>query len=75
MHFAVYEYAKEAFGGNRDGHHPLETALAGCSATVVNDALMTPVDCVKQRLQVGEGRCIEGCKQVAPASHPEASVS
>jgi solute carrier family 25 iron transporter 28/37 len=30
----------------------LATALAGASATLVNDAVMTPVDVVKQRLQV-----------------------
>ncbi|PNH00039.1 hypothetical protein TSOC_014158, partial [Tetrabaena socialis] len=33
------------------GLHPLETAAAGCVATLVNDALMTPVDSVKQRCQ------------------------
>ncbi|KAG2485519.1 hypothetical protein HYH03_015791 [Edaphochlamys debaryana] len=52
MHFAVYEAAKEALGGNREGLHPLATAAAGCTATVVNDALMTPVDSIKQRCQI-----------------------
>lgn len=55
LHFAVYELAKERLGGNRAGLHPVETATAGCVATVVNDALMTPVDSVKQRCQVGGG--------------------
>ncbi len=57
LHFAVYELAKERLGANRAGLHPLETAAAGCVATVVNDALMTPVDSVKQRCQVGLGAC------------------
>ncbi|GFR46249.1 hypothetical protein Agub_g7797 [Astrephomene gubernaculifera] len=59
LHFAMYEWAKEALGGNRQGLHPLETAAAGCVATVVNDALMTPVDSVKQRCQL-EGSPFRG---------------
>lgn len=64
LHFAVYEYAKEALGGNEQGLHPLKTAAAGCVATVVNDALMTPVDSVKQRLQV-EGSPYRGVLDAA----------
>ncbi|GLI65946.1 hypothetical protein VaNZ11_009627 [Volvox africanus] len=52
LHFAIYEWAKEYLGGHREGLHPVETAAAGCAATVVNDALMTPVDSVKQRCQL-----------------------
>mmetsp|Transcript_22897 Transcript_22897/g.40470 ORF Transcript_22897/g.40470 Transcript_22897/m.40470 type:complete len:370 (-) Transcript_22897:1171-2280(-) len=52
LHFAVYEMAKEALGGNKEGLRPVETALAGCTATMVSDAVMTPVDCIKQRCQV-----------------------
>ncbi len=54
MHFAVYELAKEAMGGNRGAtkHHPAIAAAAGALATVVNEMVMTPVDLVKQRLQV-----------------------
>jgi hypothetical protein len=33
----------------------LPTAAAGATATILNDAAMTPVDVVKQRLQVGVG--------------------
>jgi solute carrier family 25 iron transporter 28/37 len=52
LHFAVYEYAKESFGGNRRGYQWLPTAAAGATATLVNDGFMTPVDVIKQRLQV-----------------------
>ncbi|MEW5320102.1 MAG: hypothetical protein WDW38_011201 [Sanguina aurantia] len=52
MHFAVYELAKESLGGNREGLQPLATGLAGAVATITNDALMTPADVVKQRMQV-----------------------
>jgi solute carrier family 25 (mitochondrial iron transporter), member 28/37 len=61
----VYEAAKEALGGNRSGYQWLPTAGAGALATVVNDAIMTPVDVVKQRLQAsGAHVCHESC---APA--------
>lgn len=52
MYFTTYEVAKTAFGADRAVHSPVATALAGASATVVNDALMTPADVVKQRLQL-----------------------
>lgn len=51
LYFAVYEHAKDWLGGNAEGHHPVATATAGISATLVNEAVMTPVDVVKQRLQ------------------------
>ncbi|GBF95304.1 mitochondrial carrier protein [Raphidocelis subcapitata] len=52
LYFASYEAAKRALGGDAEGHHPLAAAAAGAAATLVNDAAMTPVDVVKQRLQV-----------------------
>lgn len=52
LYFAVYEVSKEKLGGNRPGHHLLATAVAGAVATVANDGIMTPIDVVKQRLQV-----------------------
>ena len=52
LHFAVYEHAKELLGGNAEGHQPIATAAAGATATIVNDACMTPMDVIKQRLQV-----------------------
>ena len=52
LYFATYELAKETLGGNEGGHHPGSTAIAGAIATIVNDAVMTPSDVIKQRLQV-----------------------
>eukprot|EP00879_Flechtneria_rotunda_P018405 GHRR01019307.1.p1 GENE.GHRR01019307.1~~GHRR01019307.1.p1 ORF type:complete len:291 (+),score=94.23 GHRR01019307.1:733-1605(+) len=64
LHFAIYERAKEVFGGNKKGYQWLPTAAAGATATIVNDGIMVPVDVIKQRLQVahspykGVGDCI-----------------
>lgn len=55
LHFAVYEYVREALGGNEEGHNSLIAGAAGAVATVMNDAIMTPTDVVKQRLQVCSG--------------------
>ncbi|KIY96601.1 Mitoferrin-1 [Monoraphidium neglectum] len=52
LYFATYEAAKSALGGNAGGHQPLAAAAAGATATLVNDAAMTPFDVIKQRLQV-----------------------
>ncbi|THU44511.1 hypothetical protein C4D60_Mb02t08150 [Musa balbisiana] len=53
-YFAVYELCKDRLGGNRqDGrHHPLIHAASGVAATIASDALLTPMDVVKQRLQL-----------------------
>lgn len=34
------------------GHHPVEVALAGASATIAMDGILTPMDAVKQRMQL-----------------------
>jgi solute carrier family 25 iron transporter 28/37 len=52
VYFAVYEAAKSKLGGNRKGHHPFAHGLAGALATVASDAVITPMDVVKQRLQL-----------------------
>ncbi|KAL3692190.1 hypothetical protein R1sor_005841 [Riccia sorocarpa] len=52
VYFSVYELAKEKLGGNEKGYHPLAHGLAGSMATVASDAVFTPMDVVKQRLQV-----------------------
>lgn len=61
LYFASYEAAKQLYGGNQEGHHPLATAAAGATATFVNDGCMTPWDVVKQRMQVGGGGCVGVC--------------
>lgn len=48
----MYESVKERLGANEEGHHPAAAAAAGASATLASDALMTPCDVIKQRLQV-----------------------
>ena len=60
MQFAVYERAKELLGGNAADHNPLVAGVAGTVATVINDAIMTPVDVIKQRLQVRVYTCLLG---------------
>ncbi|KAL6745765.1 mitochondrial carrier domain-containing protein [Haematococcus lacustris] len=52
VHFAVYEAVKQQLGGYRPGHNPLISGVAGAVATAFNDAIMTPADVIKQRLQV-----------------------
>ncbi|KAG8899594.1 Fe(2+) transporter [Tulasnella sp. 403] len=52
VHFGMYEFVKDLAGGNKPGHHPLATAIAGAAATTANDALMNPFDVIKQRMQL-----------------------
>ncbi|GMH09035.1 hypothetical protein Nepgr_010875 [Nepenthes gracilis] len=54
VYFSVYEFCKKAFsGGNRNNH--LAHAASGVCATVTSDAIFTPMDMVKQRLQLSGG--------------------
>ncbi|KAK9448596.1 mitochondrial carrier domain-containing protein [Limtongia smithiae] len=52
VYFSVYEFTKNALGGNEAGYHPLATSLAGACATTAADALMNPFDVIKQRMQL-----------------------
>jgi len=52
VYFGSYELVKDLAGGNRPGHQPLATSLAGATATITSDALMNPFDVIKQRMQV-----------------------
>ncbi|GAB4857442.1 hypothetical protein Ancab_015351 [Ancistrocladus abbreviatus] len=53
VYFSVYEICKDKLGGNRPGgHHPIIHAASGIAATVASDAVLTPMDVVKQRLQL-----------------------
>lgn len=66
VYFSVFEATKTALvnrvtnlGNTRwvtDETHPLIASGAGIAATVASDALMTPFDVLKQRMQVGEGQ-------------------
>ncbi|KAL8055896.1 hypothetical protein ABFX02_04G084800 [Erythranthe guttata] len=53
VYFSVYEFCKKRFsGGNPDNH--AAHAASGVCATVVSDGVLTPMDMVKQRLQLGD---------------------
>lgn len=52
LYFATYEHMKRALASDDGRHHPFHHAFAGACATVVGDAVQTPVDTVKQRLQM-----------------------
>ncbi|KAL8459566.1 hypothetical protein ACS0TY_036066 [Phlomoides rotata] len=59
VHFCAYEFFKKSFsGGNPDNH--LAHAASGACATVANDAVLTPMDMVKQRLQLGSSSPYRG---------------
>ena len=50
--FATYEWAKRRLSADDGAHHPARHAFAGAAATVIGDAVQTPVDTIKQRLQM-----------------------
>jgi solute carrier family 25 iron transporter 28/37 len=52
VNYGAYEYLKEKFGGNLPGHHPIAHAGAGALSTLLHDAIINPMDVIKQRLQV-----------------------
>ena len=52
---------QERLGVNQPGHHPAGAAFAGAAATVFHDAVMTPMDVVKQRLQLGYHKGMLDC--------------
>ena len=60
-YFTVYESMKTWLHVNEPGHHPLEAATCGASATMLHDVVMTPMDVVKQRLQLGYYSGVSDC--------------
>jgi len=52
LYFASYEFVKNKMGGNTPGNHPFIFALSGIIATTLGDAVMTPLDVVKQKRQL-----------------------
>ncbi|OEL29571.1 Mitoferrin [Dichanthelium oligosanthes] len=64
VYFSVYEFAKSALTDRFGPNNPAAHAASGVLATVASDAVFTPMDTVKQRLQLttspytGVGHCI-----------------
>ncbi|KAL8129861.1 hypothetical protein V2J09_019016 [Rumex salicifolius] len=54
VYFSVYEFCKKSLSRNNP-NNPLAHALSGICATVMSDAVFTPMDVVKQRLQLSGG--------------------
>jgi solute carrier family 25 (mitochondrial iron transporter), member 28/37 len=53
-YFSAYEFGKKTFNvSHESGHNPLGAAASGSLATMVHDAVLTPMDVVKQRMQLG----------------------
>ncbi|XP_010037681.2 mitoferrin [Eucalyptus grandis] len=63
VYFSIYELFKESLSSG-DPNNPVAHATAGVCATVASDAVITPLDMVKQRLQLerspyrGVGDCV-----------------
>ncbi|KAI4353448.1 hypothetical protein L6164_002397 [Bauhinia variegata] len=51
VYFSVYEFCKEALSGG-DPNNSAAHAVSGVCATLTSDAVFTPMDMVKQRLQL-----------------------
>ncbi|XP_057524748.1 uncharacterized protein LOC130804349 [Amaranthus tricolor] len=54
VYFSVYEFCKKKLEGGNPNNH-VAHALSGVCATVMSDAVLTPMDMVKQRLQLSGG--------------------
>lgn len=52
VYFSVYEWFKEVFSGGTNPNNSAVHAVSGVLATVASDAVITPMDMVKQRLQL-----------------------
>jgi len=64
MHFATYEFCKKQLG-----HHPLSYGVSGICATIVSDAILTPMDCLKQRMQLGNYNSLLKCAREVVAKN------
>lgn len=59
--FTSYEYVKGRILHEDDAHEPARAALCGASATLCHDAILTPMDVVKQRMQLGRYQYVGDC--------------
>lgn len=60
-YFSALEAGKERFGVNGREHNVAGAAAAGALATVFHDSIMTPMDVIKQRLQLGYYKGLTHC--------------
>ncbi|KAB2050590.1 hypothetical protein ERO13_A13G234700v2 [Gossypium hirsutum] len=59
VYFSVYEVCKKYFSGENPNNSAAH-AVSGVCATVASDAVFTPMDTVKQRLQLGNSAAYRG---------------
>jgi solute carrier family 25 iron transporter 28/37 len=75
-YFSAYEAAKAWLGADaRAGEHqPLAAAASGAVATVLHDGVLTPMDAVKQRLQLGYYAGVRDCVRAMVRAEGAASL-
>jgi len=73
-YFSAYEAGKRAFGADAPGHHPLAAAATGAVATTLHDGVLTPMDAVKQRLQLGYYAGVRDCVRAMVAAEGVGSL-
>jgi len=52
FYFVVYECMRVLLEIDRHQHHPIKTMMAGGAATMAHDFIVTPLDVIKQRMQL-----------------------
>lgn len=62
-YFSIYELGKVQFGVSEDdeSHTPMAAAATGAAATLAHDVVMSPMDVLKQRMQLGFHRNLKDC--------------
>ncbi|KDO34327.1 hypothetical protein SPRG_01462 [Saprolegnia parasitica CBS 223.65] len=63
LYFSVFEACKKSFGADAAELTPIESGAAGVIATITHDLIMTPMDVIKQRLQLGYYSGVANCMQ------------
>ncbi|KAF1779485.1 Mitochondrial carrier domain [Phytophthora cactorum] len=69
VYFSVFEAAKKALGADTNTITPMASGSAGVIATVCHDLIMTPMDVVKQRLQLGYYNGVADCFKTVVMKH------
>eukprot|EP01066_Platyproteum_vivax_P014754 Platyproteum_vivax@DN6597_c0_g1_i1.p1 len=59
--FSVYEYSKRALGMRIGEHNPAKAAVCGVMSTLSHDIILTPMDVLKQRMQLGSYQSTYKC--------------